>query len=141
MNEYSSQINMQGVPARCAREEELKPAQSEQRKVIIAGNRYGIKPPTTQNSVLPAKKRVLAHASQEGAEQTQGGKAVQREMNKHDRQGLQVSGRNLNSNINTRSEYTTGEKTRGSKHRQMSHREHHGGLKSCSALMSTRVLL
>lgn len=59
MNEYSSQINMQGVPARCAREEELKPAQSEQRKVIIAGNRYGIKPPTTQNSVLPAKKRIF----------------------------------------------------------------------------------
>lgn len=35
----------------------------------------------------------------------------QTEMNKHDRQGLQVSGRNLNTNIAMRPEYTRGEKT------------------------------
>lgn len=92
---------MQGVQTRCARQEELKPAQ----KVIIAGSRHGIKNPTTQSSVLPAKMRILAHAAQEGAEQTQGGKAVQTEMNKHDRQGLQVSGRSLNTNITVRSEH------------------------------------
>lgn len=32
-------------------------------------------------------------------------------MNKHDRQGLQGSGRNLNTDITTRSEYTRGEET------------------------------
>lgn len=141
MNEYSSQINMQGVQARRAQQEELKPAQ----KVIIAGNRHGIKTPTTQSSVLPAKMRMLAHAAQEGAEQTQGGKAVQTEMNKHDRQGLQVSGRSLNTNTTVRSEYRGGRENqaikRGSKHGHVSHREHHRGLKPHSALSSTRELL
>lgn len=75
----------------------------------MAGNRYGIKKP--ESSVLLAKKRTLALASQEGVEQIQGRKPVQTKMNKGDSQGPHVSGRNLdvcNSIIPTKSKHTKG---------------------------------
>lgn len=58
---------------------------------VTAGNRYGVKNKTkqqnqTQNSVLLAKNKMLALASQEWVEQIQGGKPVQTKMNKGDRQ-------------------------------------------------------
>ena len=69
-------------------------AQCEEKEAIMAGNRYSTKKP--QNSVLLAKKRMLALASQERVEQIQGGKPMQTKMIKDDRQGPHVKGRNLN---------------------------------------------
>lgn len=67
----------------------------------------------TQNSVLLAKKRTLALASQEEVEQIQGGKPMQTKMNEDGRQGPHVKGRNLNrynTIIAMRSKHTNGGK-------------------------------